>query len=207
MGLTEMLKLAPVTSFLLLIILVTSLYDFATQRSITPRFMFNPYRVMQHREYHRVFSSALIHADFFHLLFNLLVFFSFAPILELTVGSWQMVVIFLVAEFVAHLPRLVTERHNPGYNALGASGAVSGLIFAFILYYPVTQLRVFLAIPMPAWLFAALYLLYSHFAARRQFDNVGHDAHFWGALGGVIAATALEPSVLGHFLRQLGFGV
>jgi membrane associated rhomboid family serine protease len=160
--------------------------------------------VVHRKEYHRLFTGALVHGDWLHLFINLLVFYSFAPVVEVLVGHWQLFVIYWGSELVATIPDIVQHRNNAKYASLGASGAISGLTFCYILHLPLSDILLFFAIPMPAWLFGVLYLAYSHFAARRQWDHVNHNAHLYGAIGGLLFTAMIAPEALSNFARQLG---
>ena len=96
-------------------------------------------------------------------------------------------------------------RNSPGYNAVGASGAVSAVLFASILFEPKMGIYIYLIpIPVPGYIFAPLYLLYCWYMAKRNRDNIGHTAHFWGAVYGLVFPVIIYPSVIGHFIHQLG---
>jgi membrane associated rhomboid family serine protease len=197
-------ELKDIHMLVLLIVVATSVFDFSTNFSLRDRFILNPWLVVHRKQYYRVVTSSLVHGDFFHLLFNALAFYNFAPLLEFTLrvraensltGSLHFLYILLVSLVVSTIPSLAKHQNNPSYNALGASGFVSGIVFATICFYPFIRLQVLYMIPMPAWLFAVLYLWYSHWAARKAQDNIGHDAHFWGALAGVGMVAILHPQV------------
>jgi membrane associated rhomboid family serine protease len=104
---------------------------------------------------------------------------------------------------VAHLPAYKKHKDNPGYNSLGASGAISSLVFAFIPFQPFTMLYLFFAIPIPAILFGVLYLVYSYYAAKRAGEYINHDAHFWGAVFGFVFTVAMKPQVLENLIDSI----
>ncbi len=160
----------------------------------------NPYSVVHRKRYYQLFTSIFVHYDLIHLLFNLLTFYFFAPQLELTIGSIPFALLFLTSGIVASLPSLIKYRHNPYYYSLGASGAISGVIFSYIMFYPTSRIYIFffpLGIPSP--LFALLYLFYCIYASKKE-SNINHEAHFWGAVWGLIFTILFFPDSLLIFL-------
>ena len=108
---------------------------------------------------------------------------------------------------VADIPSLIAHRNHRHYRTLGASGAVSGVIFSMILFFPTMKMALLLVpVPIPAYLFGPLYLVYSYFAARSAGDNINHDAHLWGALGGLLSTLVVMPQSLNIFLQTMGWG-
>lgn len=157
-------------------------------------------------EWWRLLSHGFVHADGQHLAFNMITFYFFGSIMENLlagrIGSIGFVLFYLSAIVVAMLPSHIRHRRDPDYRSLGASGAVSAMLFAYILMDPWAMLLVFV-IPVPAILFAAAYVLYSVYAMRDPRSRVNHGAHLWGGLYGVVFLLVLEPRVVGHFLRTL----
>jgi membrane associated rhomboid family serine protease len=173
---------------------------------------FCPYYVIDKKQWHRLFSSGLVHADWGHLLFNMLTLYFFGPVVEryftLAFGSppgWILyVVLYVTAIAVSTAGDLVKYRDNRGYNAVGASGAVSAILFASILFEPKMGIYIFMIpIPVPGYVFAPLYLVYCWYMAKRNMDNIGHTAHFWGAVYGLLFPLLCKPSIFNHFLTQL----
>jgi membrane associated rhomboid family serine protease len=104
---------------------------------------------------------------------------------------------------IANIPSLVKHKHEQDYRSIGASGAISGVIFSYILFSPMSKMMIYpVPVPLPAYIFAVLYLAWSYFAARQARDFVNHDAHFWGALAGVILTLILRPDSLSIFLSN-----
>ncbi len=181
-----------------------------------PRFkaswILNPYTITTRKEYHRLLTSGFIHGDFIHLAFNMLVLHSFGNILEYTFrslfGDFGMilyVILYITAIVASSIPSLIKHQANPGYNALGASGGVSAIVFAQILFYP-TQGIGFLFVPgisFPGFVIGILYLFYSAYMARNARDNIGHDAHFYGSVYGVIFCILAYPPVWNSFIVQI----
>lgn len=154
----------------------------------------------------RLLTHGFIHADPTHLLFNMITLYFFGGIMErvLTphVGVGGFAFFYLAGIVVAILPTHIRHRHQANYRSLGASGAVSAMLFAFILLRPWAMLVVFV-VPVPAIVFALAYVGYSLWAEHQLRDNVNHGAHLWGAAWGVAFMLWLEPRLLEHFLSQL----
>ena len=157
-------------------------------------------------EYWRLLSHGFIHADGTHLAFNMITLYFFGSVMErvLTpvIGVSGFVLFYLAGIVVAILPRHLRHRHDRHYRSLGASGAVSAVLFAYILLQPWALLFVFF-VPVPAIVFAAVYVGYSIWAQRRAHDNINHSAHLWGGAWGVAFMLALEPQLLAQFFREL----
>ena len=174
---------------------------------------FNAYAVWHRRQWHRMFSYGLVHAGWGHLLFNMLTLYFFGTVVEkyfaAAFGSPQgailYVVLYVTALAVSSIGDLFKFRDNIDYSAVGASGAVSAVLFASILFEPRMGIYIFfIPIPIPGYIFAPLYLLYCWYMARRNIDNIGHSAHFWGAVYGLAFPLLCRPDIFSHFLSQLG---
>lgn len=157
-------------------------------------------------EYWRLLSHGFIHADGTHLAFNMITLYFFGSVMErvLTpvIGVPGFVLFYLAGIVVAILPSHLRHRHDRHYRSLGASGAVSAVLFAYILLQPWALLFVFF-VPVPAIVFAALYVGYSIWAQRRAHDNINHSAHLWGGAWGVAFMLWLEPQLLARFFSEL----
>ena len=175
---------------------------------------FNAWEVWHHKRWHMLFSHALVHGGWGHLLFNMLTLYFFGTVVEEyfkaiwggTAGNILFVLLYVSAIAVSSLWDLYKYRDDWGYSAVGASGAVSAILFASILFEPKMGIYIyFIPIPVPGYIFAPLYLLYCYWMAKKGSDNIGHSAHFWGAVYGFLFPILLKPQILGHFLSQLGF--
>lgn len=198
----EYLTLAPVASFIFVLTLATSLWAFSNP-TIYAKFILNPYEVSRGYRVYTVITSGLIHADWNHLFFNMLSFYFFAFNLEPVLGHWQFGVLYLVSMVLADLPSIQKHKDDSWYNTLGASGAISAIVFSAILFNPLGEMGlIFLPFRIPAWIFGILYLVYCHFASKHARDNINHDAHFFGAVSGVIITIALHHNVLNEFIAQ-----
>ena len=148
-------------------------------------------------EQFRMVSSGFLHLDFSHLLFNMLTLYFFANVVLSSVGTTNFVVIYLASLLVGNLLSFYFHKNELHYSAIGASGAVSGILYSAILFYPNMSLYLFfIPIPIPAWLFGILYLLYSIYGMKKRTGNIGHDAHFGGALAGYCLTIFMAPSLI-----------
>ena len=174
------------------------------------RWIFNPYQVQANGEYHRFLTSGFIHQDYMHLLFNMITLYYFGGTVEAifsylygSTGVILYVVLYLVAIVVSSLTTFFKHRDNAGYNSLGASGGVAAVLFSSILFDPTRQLLLFFVIPIPGFILGALFLLYSYQQAQQMRGRINHDAHFLGAVFGIIFTVVLQPSVIYSFIEQV----
>ena len=174
---------------------------------------FNAYDIHHRRQWYRMLSYGLVHGGGGHLFFNMLTLYFFGDVVEdyfqaaygQVPGIILYVALYVSALAVSTIGDLIKYKDDPGYNAVGASGAVSAILFASILFEPKMGIYIYLIpIPVPGYLFAPLYLLYCWYMARRNQDNIGHTAHFWGALYGLVFPLVFRPGIFWHFLSQLG---
>lgn len=156
---------------------------------------------IQRGEQIRMFSSAFLHADFSHLLFNMLTLYFFAGVVISQLGVTKFVILYLASLLVGNVLSYMMHKNEPHYSAIGASGAVMGVLYSAILFYPDMSLFLFfIPIPIPAWLFGVMYLLYSIYGMKKQLGNIGHDAHIGGAVGGYILTLIFAPYLFTHSL-------
>ena len=121
----------------------------------------------------------------------------------LTMGAILFLVMYLLTIVLADTPTYFKYQDNPNYSAIGASGGVSGILFAFILFMPWSMLGLFFVVPIPAIVFGVLYLWYESWSAKNSRDNIGHDAHFWGAVAGVVITIIYRPTIFIDFISKL----
>ena len=199
----EYINETPVASLILIFTVVTSIYAF-NDNGLFGKFMLHPYSISRRHKVYTLITSGLIHADWMHLIFNMVTFYSFGFPLEQAIGSWQFGLIYFVGLILSDIPTVIKHKNDMWYNSLGASGAVSAVLFSSILLAPFVSLFIF-PIPIPIWaiVFGPLYLLYCVYASRNSRDNINHDAHFFGALTGLIVTVMVVPGVIPHFLSQL----
>ena len=144
----------------------------------------------------RMLSSGFLHADIMHLAFNMLTLWFFAPVVIQWLGTFSFVLIYFGSLIFGSLLTMLFHKNDYSYKAVGASGAVTGVLYSAILLQPDMMLGIFFVIPMPAYLFGILYLLYSIYGMRAKNDNIGHTAHFGGAIGGYLITLVKEPSLI-----------
>jgi membrane associated rhomboid family serine protease len=145
----------------------------------------------------RMITSAFLHADISHLLFNMLTLYFFAPVVFQYLGDLSFVLIYLGSLVFGSLLTLVMHKNDYSYRAIGASGAVTGILYSAILLQPQMSLYLFfIPIPIPAYIFGIGYLLYSIYGMKAKNDNIGHTAHFGGAIGGYLITILKEPSMI-----------
>jgi len=198
----------------IVLIIITSLVSIMAlqNRDQMDKMIFWPYYMDNSRQWYRFITHGFIHADWIHLFFNMFVLFTFGSHAEQLfvaikgeqTGRIYFITFYLAALVAASTPSYLRNRHNPNYRSLGASGAVASVLFFFILFYPLEKLSLmFLPIPIPAFIFGSLYLVYEYVMDKRQNTGVAHDAHFWGALFGVLFAVVMYPEVLVMFVQQI----
>ena len=152
---------------------------------------------IQRGEQIRMLSSGFLHANMPHLLFNMLTLYFFADVVIISLGYISFVIIYFASLLLGNLLSYYFHKNDYSYSAIGASGAVSGVLYAAILLYPNMGLYLFfIPIEIPAWIFGILYLLYSIYGMKKQLGNIGHDAHFGGAMAGYLLTLLYVPSLI-----------
>jgi membrane associated rhomboid family serine protease len=144
----------------------------------------------------RMLTSGFLHADMTHLIFNMLTLWFFAPVVISYLGDFSFLLVYFGSLIFGSLLTMVFHKNDYGYRAVGASGAVTGVLYSAILLQPDMMLGIFFIIPMPAYIFGILYLLYSIYGMKAKNDNIGHTAHFGGAVGGYLITLLKEPTLL-----------
>jgi membrane associated rhomboid family serine protease len=199
----ENLLTAPVACVIFAITIITSLMAFSNE-NLYGKLILHPYNVSRGRYIYTVITSGLIHKDWMHLFFNMLSFYFFAFQLEPVLGHWQFAVLYVASLILSDMPSVMKHRENYNYYSLGASGAVSAVVFSAILYNPLGQMMILpLPIPIPAVIFGVLYLVYCSYASKYSRDNINHDAHFYGALSGLMITIIFHPGILPGFFQQI----
>lgn len=195
-------------SFSLIIILVTAIVSWGafTNNDLYNKLILWPRVMDRPGEYYRLLTSGFIHADWPHLIFNMLALFFFGPWVESffeAIGKpYLFVLLYLVGIITASLPSFAKHRNNGYYRSLGASGGVAAVLFAFVYMAPWEVIRVWF-VPIPAIIAAVLYLIYSAYMSRKGGDNVNHDAHFWGAVFGFFFTLVFDPTHGRIFFEQI----
>lgn len=198
-------------NFTLIIILITCGVSFMAwnNTNLYNKLIFNPYIIYHKNEWYRLFSSALLHADIPHLVINMFVLYSFGSFIEqvydlyIPGGLPMYVAMYILSIGAANIKTLIENKNNVWYNAVGASGAVSAVVFSFVLFAPIEKILFFGIIPIPAFLYGLLYLVYSQYMAKKASDNIGHDAHFFGAVFGFVFTGLLRPELFLMFVSKI----
>lgn len=186
--------MGPASLFILVSNLALSLAGLFVAPRIIERCLFRPYEYARGLRRATIITSGFVHADMAHLLFNMLAFWSFGVPLEYRIGTTAFVVLYGAGLLLSQYGTYRKHRNNPDYATLGASGAVSAVMFAYIVYSPTSKLMmIFLPVPIPAPVFGIVYLAYSIWSARNSRDRINHDAHLGGALTGLAFVALFDP--------------
>jgi len=182
--------------------IAASLVGLYLQPKVIERSLFRPYWLRRDRRYETLVTSGFVHADFAHLAFNMITFYFFAFPLEAQIGPGRFAALYLLGLVVSDLGTYHKHRNDPAYASLGASGAVSAVLFASVVYFPWQKLFVFpLPVPIPAPLFAVAYVAYSWYSARHPRGRINHDAHLGGALAGLAFVLLTDPAAYVRLAR------
>jgi len=195
---------SPGAALILAVTVAVSLLALNGQPQWLERGMLRPYWLLRRQQWGTLISNALLHANVQHLLFNGFTFWAFAFGLERTVGTPRFLALYAFGILVSDAGTWLRQRHNPGYQSLGASGAISAVLFAAIVYAPTSSLFIMpLPVPIPAPWFGLGYLAYCMWAARQGRGNINHDAHLSGALAGLVFVALTDAPAWGRALRQV----
>lgn len=198
-----------ITWFIIGITTLVSYLAFQNE-NLMSRLQFNAAHIVLKKEYHRLITHAFVHANWPHLIVNMLVLYFFGPAIESYLHYYfgnKSTAFFLLLYFggilASNIWSLIRHKNNYYYNAVGASGAVSAVLFAFIFFNPLEPVLLFAILPVPGILFAVGYLIYSYTMSHKKTDNVAHDAHFLGAVFGFLFPMVLKPSLFETFMDKL----
>ena len=199
------------SAFIVIIALtaIISFWGFSDAQKQSKLLMY-PYRIHHNKEWYRFLSSGFAHADLSHLGFNMLTFVFFAPYVEQyyvqsfgTLGYVVFVLIYLAMLVISDLPTYFKYKNDYRYTALGASGAVSGIVFISILLNPVNRICLYGILCFPGFILGLVYVGYSYYQSKNSNDNTNHSAHLYGAISGLVIAIVLEPKLAIHFVNRL----
>ena len=212
---------SPVATFIFIVTLGISAMAFA-RPAIKQKFLLIPSNFVHKKDYKTIFTSGLIHANVIHLAMNILTFYfvgigtTLMPGLEREMVRWQVtshdgdflrllthakfLVIYIAAMILADIPTIIRHKDNPSYACLGASGAISGVMIAYIFFSWDRGIKIF---GMPGWTFAILYLAGSWILSRRGGGMINHDAHFWGGIAGLVLIIAFYPAKVVQYAEQI----
>jgi len=182
---------------LLAIFIFLSSYKGFRDREYTDHYIFDIDKILKDKQYYRILSSGFLHGGWFHLIFNLVALLSFSTSIEMIFGKVKYLILYFVSLIGGSLLSLFFHRNHGDYRALGASGAISGVVFASIVLMPDSTLKlIMLPIEFPAWAFGIVFIIGSIFGIKNSWGNIGHDAHLGGAIVGMLMTIVLYPSVL-----------
>ena len=189
--------------FIFIITIIVSIIGFIN-RNILHKFIFKPYNVIKEKKIYLFLTSGIIHADIKHLLFNMLTFYFFAFDLERTIGELYFTCIYIGSLIISHIPTFLKHKNNKNYSSLGASGAISGIIFSSILIYPTNKIMILpIPLPLPSYIFGIIYILWGIIANKKANDNINHIAHISGAISGIIISFILFGNTIINIWQKL----
>jgi membrane associated rhomboid family serine protease len=202
-----------ITTIIVIITVGFSLLAFRKE-GFFERFDLRPPRVIHAKESYRIFTHAFLHADYVHLAINMLVLYSFGTGVEKIFGGLQQqemifsgsffyVLLYVSSIALSSLTTVSRYRNDEIYSAVGASGAVSAVVFTYIFFAPLQKIYFYMVLPIPGIVFGVLYLLYSSYMNRRGGGHINHAAHFWGAVVGFLYPLLMEPRLLGVFIENV----
>lgn len=202
-------SLLTVTNVLIGLTVIVTFYAFERPDFLNKLIM-NPYRVKHRREYYRFITSGFIHLDHIHIIFNMFSLYFFGTAMESVffavfgpLGYVYFVALYLLGIVVSDVPTFFKNQDNPRYNALGASGGVASVIFAFVIFLPLEKICIYFAFCLPGFIMGTAYLVFSWYQGKKAKDNINHDAHLYGALFGMVFCIVLHPRVVPNFIEQL----
>ncbi|MES1162273.1 MAG: rhomboid family intramembrane serine protease [Rhizobacter sp.] len=200
----DLLAQTPAATLLLALIMIASLAGLFIAPAIIERSLFRPHWLVPQRQYATLVTSAFVHADLAHLLFNAFTFWAFAFPLERAIGTPRFIALYFFGLFASDLGTWFKHRLDPEYRCLGASGAILAVLFASIVYFPTNAIYILpLPVPIPAPLFALGYLAYSWYASRQVRGNVNHDAHLAGAIAGLAFVAVTDFAAIQRAIASL----
>ncbi len=201
-----------ISYLLILITAIISIYTF-NRTELKNKLLFSPYRYINEENKWIIITHAFIHADFLHLFFNMYVLYIFAPSLEAyfnitsEIGYIYFLSIYLLGIIFSTLPSIIKHNKNPNYFSLGASGAVSSVVFAYIIIYPLRELGLIIlpGIWIPGFIFGTIYLISEHYLSKKQYSNIAHDAHISGAIFGIIFVLLYDLNNFEKFIKKITY--
>lgn len=201
-------------SVTLIIIIITCLVSISVFNKPVEvnKLVFWPALIKEKNQYYRFITSGFIHADWMHLGFNMLTLYFFGRYVESAFqqlfGHGIYILFYLLAMIAADIQTFLQYRDDYHYRSLGASGAVSAVLFASILFDPWSKIYIFIIpIGIPAFVFGAIYIGYCVYMSKRGQDNINHTAHLWGALFGILFTIVMKPEIVPYFIQQLTAGL
>lgn len=199
-------------SVTILLIIIISLVSYVAWQKpeLQEKLLFHPYSMKHRNEYFRFITGGFVHSGWLHLFFNMFTFYFFGSVLEMSFdrifgneGFAYLVSLLIFGIIVSDIPTYFKYKDAPHYRAVGASGGVAAVVFCSIMFFPTNDLCLYGIICIPGFILGPLFLIYSYYQGKRQVDNINHDAHFYGALFGVLFSLFVDPQVFGRFIGQV----
>ncbi|MEM1322189.1 MAG: rhomboid family intramembrane serine protease [Bacteroidota bacterium] len=200
----------PIYLFLLVITCLVS-YQAFNNPTLLNKLKHSPYLELRNKEYYRFITSGFVHGGWLHLGINMFVLWEFGKMIEMMyvahfgeiMGRINFVLLYLLTIIFADIPTFLKHKNNPHYASVGASGAISGIVFVYILFFPWQKIYLYGIVGIHSIFAGLAYLAYSSWASKNSRDNIDHEAHFYGAVFGFLFTIVLKPSLLQDFLSNL----
>ena len=195
----------PITFYLVAANVVISLTALYLYPPLVEAGYLKPYRTVREKRWYELLTSGFLHANIGHLFVNMFTLYFFGPVMEMHLGPYHFLWLYLTGLIAAGIPSVIKFKEDPSYATLGASGAIGSVLFAFIFFYPLENIYLLLIpIPIPAFVFAILYFIYSMYASKQERGKVNHEAHVAGALWGIVYLLLFVPNTIDHILTVFG---
>jgi membrane associated rhomboid family serine protease len=199
------------SSLTIYIVIITGIVSYISfqKKAWLSKLQFNAYLIYHHKQWYRLLTHGFVHGSWMHLIINMIVLYSFGYVTEyffgykLELSVLNFLTLYIGGIIISSLTSLAKYKDDPTYNAVGASGAVSAVVFASIFFVPWQPVYLFAIIPIPGIIFGALYLGYSQYMSKKGKDNINHEAHFVGAIYGFIYPVLMNPPLIKEFLYKL----
>lgn len=202
---SELDPYSSITFYLIAINVIVSLIALYVYPGIIEAGYLKPSRVVRENTWYELLTSGFLHANLGHLFVNMFTLYFFGSVMERVLGPGYFLGLYMTGLIVAGIPSVIKFKDNENYATLGASGAVGSVLFAFIFLFPLENIYLlFIPIPIPAFIFAILYLLYSMYESKQDRGKINHEAHLAGAVWGIVYLVAFVPNTIDHFLTVFG---
>lgn len=198
-------EMSPLTAAIMVACVVSFIATRFLPNDFERQLMLQPFYILRENRWYQLLTSGFMHASFLHLGVNMLTLYFFGPVIEQSMGTLNYAGLYFFSLIMSGIPSIIRHRANPGFATLGASGAVGGVVFAFIMFFPTRSLFIFLIpMPIPAIVFGVLFLIYSFLESKRARGKVNHDAHLAGSIAGILYVLVAVPRYFEHLLTLLG---